>query len=165
LKEKLSNKKMPYKIGIVDTMFARVDMFKIVKKVLEDSMEAGIKLERYTVPGVKDLPVACKKLLEECDICMALGMPGDKPIDKTCAHEASQGLIQTQLMTNKHIIEVFVHLDESKDDKELFEIVKNRTYDHTMNAVALLKGKEALTKKAGKGIRQGKEDVGGYNGN
>ena len=42
------------------------------------NLESGIKLERYTVPGVKDLPVACKKLLEEnnCDICMALGMPG-----------------------------------------------------------------------------------------
>jgi len=144
-------------------MFARVDMFKIVKKALDDSMEAGIKLERFTVPGVKDLPVACKRLLEEenCDVCMALGMPGDQPIDKTCAHEASQGLIQTQLLTNKHIIEVFVHLDEGKDKKELLEITKNRTYDHTMNAIALLKGKNELQKFAGKGVRQGKENVGG----
>lgn len=142
-------------------MFARVDMFKIVKKALDDSMEAGIKLERYTVPGVKDLPVACKKLLEEknCDICMALGMPGDKSIDKTCAHEASQGLIQTQLKTNKHIIEVFIHLDEGKNGKELYEITKNRTYDHTINAISLLKGK-TLQKLAGKGIRQGKGNVG-----
>jgi len=142
-------------------MFARVDMFKIVRKALEDSMEAGIRLERYTVPGVKDLPVACKKLLDEdnCDVCMALGMPGDKPIDKTCAHEASQGLIKTQLLTNKHIIEVFVHLDEGKNEKELFEITKNRTYDHTMNVIALLKGKNRLEKFAGKGIRQGKENV------
>ena len=151
------------KIGIADTMFARVDMFSIAKRALDDSMEPGIKLERYTVPGVKDLPLACKKLLEEhnCDICMALGMPGDKPIDKTCAHEASNGLIQTQLLTNKHIIEVFVHLDEGSNEKELKEIVKNRTYDHTMNAIVLLKGKEALSKNAGKGIRQGKESVGG----
>lgn len=143
-------------------MFARVDMFKIVKKALDDSMEPGIKLERYTVPGVKDLPVACKKLLEEhnCDICMALGMPGNQPIDKTCAHEASQGLINTQLQTNKHVIEVFIHLDEGKDEKELFEILKNRTYDHTMNAIALLKGKNRLEKFAGKGVRQGKESVG-----
>ncbi|HZX44479.1 MAG TPA: riboflavin synthase [Candidatus Nanoarchaeia archaeon] len=150
------------KVGIADTMFARQDMFKIVKKALEDSMEPGIRLERYTVPGVKDLPVACKKLFEEygCDICMALGMPGDKPIDKVCAHEASNGLIHVQLMTNKHIIEVFVHLDEGKDEKELLEIVHNRVYDHTLNTLALLKGKEALSKKAGKGIRQGKESVG-----
>jgi len=153
---------MSKKIGIADTMFARVDMFKIAKKALDDSMEPGIKLERYTVPGVKDLPLACKKLLEEqnCNICMALGMPGDKPIDKTCAHEASQGLIQTQIQTNKHIIEVFIHLDEGSNEKELKEIVKNRTYDHTMNAIALLKSKNKLQKFAGKGIRQGKENVG-----
>ena len=143
-------------------MFARVDMFKIVKKALDDSMESGIKLERYTVPGVKDLPIACKKLLEEenCDICIALGMPGPMKIDKTCAHEASQGLIQTQLQTNKHIIEVFTHLDEGKDEKELLEITKNRTYDHTINTISLLKG-NTLQKLAGKGIRQGKESVGG----
>jgi riboflavin synthase len=154
--------KMAYKIGIVDTMFARVDMFKIVKKALDDSMEAGIKLVRYTVPGVKDLPVACKRLLDDgCDICMALGMPGDKAVDKTCAHEASQGLIQAQLITGKHIIEVFVHLDEGCSDKELLLVVKNRTYDHTMNTISLLKGRNGLTKKAGEGIRQGKESVGG----
>ena len=152
---------MSKKIGIADTMFARVDMFKVAKKALDDSMKDGIKLERYTVPGVKDLPVACKKLLDNgCEIAMALGMPGNKPIDKTCAHEASQGLIQTQLMTNKHIVEVFVHLDESKDEKELYEITKKRTYDHTMNAIALLKGKNTLSKKAGKGIMQGKGNVG-----
>ena len=153
---------MTCKIGIADTMFARVDMLKIAKKALEDSMEP-YKIESYTVPGVKDLPVACKKLIEEdsCDICLALGMPGDKEIDKICAHEASQGLIQTQLLTNKHIVEVFVHLDEGKNKKELYEITKNRTYDHTLNAIALLKGKKSLSKLAGKGIRQGKENIGG----
>ena len=141
-------------------MFARVDMFKIAKKALDDSMEPGIKLERYTVPGVKDLPVACKKLLEECDICIALGMPGDKPIDKTCAHEASQGLIQTQLMTDKHIIEVFIHEDESKDPKELYEICKNRAKKHALNAVRLIKDPNWFIENAGKGLRQGKEDAG-----
>ena len=150
------------KIGVADTMFARFDMFKFVKKALDDSMLPGIKLERYTVPGVKDLPIACKKLLEEkkCDICMALGMPGPMPIDKTCAHEASQGLINVQLAENKHILEVFVHLDEARNEKELFEIVKNRTYDHAMNAIVLLKRKSSLQKFAGQGIRQGTENAG-----
>lgn len=152
---------MSYKIGIADTMFARVDMQRIAKKAIEDSME-DIKIEKYTVPGVKDLPVASKILLEKynCDIVLALGMPGDKPIDKTCAHEASSGIIQAQLLTNKHIVEVFVHLDEAKSEKELLEIAKNRTYDHTLNAISLLKGKETLSKKAGQGIRQGKESIG-----
>ncbi len=152
---------MRLKIGIADTMFARVDMFETAKKAIDDSME-DIKIERYTVPGVKDLPIAAKKLLEEheCNIALALGMPGDKPIDKTCAHEASLGLIQAQLMTNKHILEVFVHLDEGKDEKELLKITRDRTYDHTMNAISLLKGKNALSKKAGQGVRQGKESIG-----
>ncbi|MBW2974728.1 riboflavin synthase [Candidatus Woesearchaeota archaeon] len=154
------------KIGVADTTFARVDMFRIVRKALDDSMEPGIRLERYTVPGVKDLPVACKRLLEEydCDIAIALGMPGDKAIDKTCAHEASQGLIQAQLKTNRHIIEVFTYLDEGKDRKELYQIAKNRAYKHTMNVIALLKGKEALRRNAGLGMRQGKESVGPIEG-
>ena len=70
-------------------------------------------------------------------------------------------LFQTQLSTNKHIIEVFVHLDQGKNEKELFEITNKRTYDHTFNAIALLEGKETLSKKAGRGVRQGKENVGG----
>lgn len=149
------------KIGIADTMFARHDMASIAKKAVFDS-EENIKIERYTVPGVKDLPVACKKLFEEydCDIVLALGMPGAEPIDKTCAHEASQALIQTQLLENRHILEVFVHLDEGMDEKELAKITEDRVRKHTFNAIALLKGKDTLRKFAGKGIRQGHENAG-----
>jgi riboflavin synthase len=150
---------MTNKIGIADTTFARIDMAKFAEKTIKDNSES-IKIIRYTVPGVKDLPVACKKLFDEyeCDIVMALGMPGKEPIDKQCAHEASLGLTQAQLMTNKHIIEVFVHADEAKNDNELYEITKNRTMKHTMNTIALLEGKDSLQKFAGLGKRQGKED-------
>jgi len=87
-------------------------------------------------------------------------MPGPMPIDKTCAHEASQGLINLQLAENKHVLEVFVHLDEAENDKELYKITKSRTYDHAMNAIDLLKGKNKLQKFAGQGIRQGTRDIG-----
>ena len=112
-------------------------------------------------PGVKDLPVACKILFEErgCDICMALGMPGAKPVDKTCAHEASQGLIQVQLMTNKHIIEVFVHEDEGKDEKELKWLMDMRAREHAINVYKLMFKPADLTKAAGKGLRQGFKDA------
>ncbi len=151
---------MSHKIGIADTTFARVNMAKIAERTLKDNLE-GIRILRYTVPGVKDLPVACKTLIDDgCDIVMALGMPGDKPIDKVCAHEASQGLIQTQLLTNKHIIEVFIYLDEGKDEKELFEIVKDRTKKHALNVIALLRGRNTLERFAGKGRRQGNKDAG-----
>ncbi|MCQ5376358.1 MAG: riboflavin synthase, partial [Methanomassiliicoccales archaeon] len=117
---------------------------------------------RYTVPGIKDLPVACKKLFDEqkCDIVIALGMPGGKPIDKTCAHEASLGLIQCQLLTNRHVIEVFVHEDEAPDEKTLAWLADRRAREHALNAYNLLFRPEVLMKNAGKGLRQGYEDVG-----
>jgi riboflavin synthase len=120
------------------------------------------KIIRYTVPGIKDLPVACKKLFEEqnCDIIMALGMPGSQPIDKQCAHEASMGLIQTQLLCNKHIIEVFVHEDEANNETELAWLADRRAREHAINVIELLFHPEYLTKQAGKGLREGFEDAG-----
>lgn len=151
------------KIGIADTTFARVDMAAFAIDAVKKNSDA--KIIRYTVPGFKDLPVACKKLVEEdkCDIVIALGIAGSKPIDKQCAHEASLGLQTAQLMTNKHILEVFVHMDEAKKEKEIYNIAKNRAIKHALNALALLKGKTELTKYAGMGKRQGKADEGPIN--
>ena len=148
-------------IGIVDTTFARYDMGAAAIDELKSNHD-GFKIIRYTVPGIKDLPVACKKMFEEknCDIVMALGMPGPKPIDKQCAHEASTALIQTQLMTNKHILEVFVHEDEGKDEKELAWLAERRAREHAINALDLLFKPENLIRKAGKGLREGFEDAG-----
>ncbi len=147
------------KIGIADTTFARVNMGGIAIDELQKY--ASVVIERYTVPGVKDLPVACKKLIEEyhCDICMALGMPGGKDKDKMCAHEASTGLISCQLMTNTHIIEVFVHEDEAKDGAELAFLAESRTREHALNVIKLLKP-GTLEREAGTGQRQGFEDAG-----
>ena len=149
------------KIGIADTTFARYDMGKAAIDELKSNI-AGFKIIRYTVPGVKDLPVACKKLFEEqnCDLVMALGMPGSKPIDKQCAHEASNALIQTQLLCNKHILEVFVFEDEAKNDKELAWLADRRAREHALNALDLIFKPENLVKKAGKGLREGFEDAG-----
>jgi len=149
------------KIGIADTTFARFDMAKSAINELQ-SNDTGFKILRYTVPGMKDLPVACKKLFEEseCDIVLALGMPGAMPIDKQCAHEASMGLIQTQLLCNKHIIEVFVHDDEAKNEKELVWLTERRVREHALNVLDLLFKPESLKKNAGKGLRQGFEDAG-----
>ena len=148
------------KIGVADTTFARVDMARFAIDTIKKNSDA--KTVRYTVPGFKDLPVACKKLIEKdkCDIVIALGMAGPKPIDKQCAHEAAMGLQTVQLMTNKHILEVFVHMDEAKTEKEIYRIAKNRAEKHALNALALLKGKTELAKYAGMGKRQGKADEG-----
>ncbi|MHC1594660.1 MAG: riboflavin synthase [Methanotrichaceae archaeon] len=148
------------KIGIVDTNFARYDMARAAIRELRRGCSAQV--ERRTVPGVKDLPVAAKRLieLEGCDVVMALGMPGPQEIDKTCAHEASTGLIMAQLMTNTHIIEVFVHEDEAGDEHELASLAEQRTREHAKNVIKLLYHPEELTREAGTGQREGFEDAG-----
>jgi riboflavin synthase len=148
------------KVGVADTTFSRVNMGKIAIEELKK--HASVSIERITVPGIKDLPVACKKLIEErnCEIVMALGMPGGKEKDRLCAHEASQGLIMAQLMTNTHIVEVFVHEDEARDDAELAWLAASRTREHAVNAVKLVLYPKELQKDAGTGQRQGFEDSG-----
>ena len=147
-------------IGIVDTPFARINMGEIALDELKRSSPETHVIRR-TVPGIKDLPVACKRLLDEgCDTVMALGMVGGAPIDQQCAHEASLGIQQAQLLTNKHIVEVFVHENEAWNEKELQQIAENRIRKHVHNAVSLAAQPEKLTANAGKGIRQGKADEG-----
>lgn len=148
------------KIGIADTTFARVDMAAAAIEVLQ---KEKIDIERYTVPGFKDLPVAARKLIEEysCDIVLALGWVGKKEIDERCASEANVGLITAELLTKKHILKIFFHEQETSDEKEQKEIALDRTRKHALNALALMKGKDALRIFAGKGRRQGHKDAGG----
>lgn len=148
------------RIGVVDTTFASVDMGGIVARTLQANA-AGVRIERYTVPGIKDLAVACKRLFDQgCDIAVACGMPGPEAVDKQSAHVASTGLQFAQVMAGKHIVEVFVHLDEARSPKELEALCHNRCAEHALNALALLKGPTALAGKAGTGQRQGYADVG-----
>jgi len=148
------------RVGITDTTFARYDMGKAAIRELRD--RSSVQIVRKTVPGIKDLPVAAKKLIEEedCDLVMALGMPGAADKDRVCAHEASSGLIMAQLMTNTHILEVFVHEDEAPDERTLAWLAEQRTVEHARNALTLLFDPEKLTQKAGTGQRQGYEDAG-----
>ncbi|MEO2240537.1 MAG: riboflavin synthase [Euryarchaeota archaeon] len=150
-----------YRVGLADTTFARVDMASVAEKVLRERLP-GVEIRRYTVPGIKDLPVACKRLIEEegCDVVMAFGMPGPTEIDKQCALVASMGLILAQLLTNTHIIEVFVHEDEAEDERELYELAVRRAEEHALNVVKLLEKPERLTREAGTGRREGHPDVG-----
>ncbi|MCP8307508.1 MAG: riboflavin synthase [archaeon] len=149
------------KIGIADTTFARVDMAKFAIDVLKQ-YHGNVEIIRYTVPGIKDLPVAVKKLFEEksCDIAIALGMPGPNPLDKQSAQVASTGLVTVQIITNKHVIEIFVHEDEAKNDNELYRIAKDRAEKHAHNLLKILFKPEELMKDAGMGKRQGLPDAG-----
>lgn len=152
---------MTKRVGICSTTFARYDMASAAEKQIKKQV-TGIKFIESYVPGVKDLPVAAKKLIEEenCDIVMAFGMPGGEKIDKLCAHEASTGLIQVQLMTNTHILEVFVHEDEGKDEKDLKQLMINRATQHADNLVKMLFKPETMKKEIGTGVREGRENKG-----
>ena len=160
---------MGFIVGIVDTMFARYDMAKDVINVLEE-YTGVIKYYRYTVPGIKDLPVGCKKLFieQKCDLILALGMPGPVEYDKVSAKTASEGLMLVQVEFGKHILEVFVHEDEgigssldgSIDKDRLSNVMSRRAESHARNAVNLLVDPKKLEDKAGTGVRQGYPDAG-----
>jgi len=151
-------------IGVVDTMFARYDMGQEALDELADCPGYGERFTtiRRTVPGFKDLAVAAKRLIEieHCRIVVALGMPGSAPIDKTCAHEASQGIMLAQLLTSTPILEVFVHEDESDDPSVLASVFRERSRKHARNAYWMLYEPEELVRRAGGGIRQGFDDAG-----
>ncbi|HET9088959.1 MAG TPA: riboflavin synthase [Acidimicrobiales bacterium] len=152
------------RIGVVDTMFARYDMGGAARAELSEcpGYNSTFRVISATVPGFKDLAVAAKNLIEKdkCDIVVALGMPGSAPIDKQCAHEASLGIMQAQLLTSTPILEVFVHEDESDDPAVLASVFENRSRSHARNAYWMLFEPEQLARRAGQGIRQGFGDAG-----
>ena len=150
------------KIGIVDTMFARVDMAAFAVDEISRKFPGKAQIVRSTVPGVKDLAIGCVILdrEEKCDVLMALGMVGREPIDRQCGHEASLGIQMAKMKLGKHIVEVFVHENEGTDEADLHSIFENRARKHAVNAVLLATDPSALAKFAGKGIRQGRNDAG-----
>jgi riboflavin synthase len=152
------------RIGVVDTMFARFDMGAEAVDELAACPGHGERFEvlRRTVPGFKDLGVEAKKLIEEdgCGIVVALGMPGRAAIDQVCAHEASQGIMLAQLLTNTHVLEVFVHENEEDDAERLAAVCVDRARKHARNAYWMLFEPEQLQHRAGQGVRQGYSDAG-----
>ncbi|MFA5930039.1 MAG: riboflavin synthase [Candidatus Micrarchaeia archaeon] len=155
-------KQKAVKIGVVDTMFARVDMASFAIDEITRSFPGKAQIVRSTVPGVKDLAAGCVILdkKENCDIYLALGMVGKEKIDTQCGHEGSIGIQMAKMKMGKHIIEVFVHEWEGKDENELRSIFEDRTRKHAMNAFLLASAQQELSKFAGKGIRQGRQDAG-----
>jgi riboflavin synthase len=152
------------RIGVVDTTFARYDMGAAARAELATCPGYGTAFDvvSRTVPGFKDLAVAAKVLIEResCDLVLALGMPGRAPIDKQCAHEASQGIMLAQLLTSTPILEVFVHEDEADDPQVLGAVFEDRCRKHARNAYWMLFEPEQLSRRAGTGVRQGFGDAG-----
>ena len=149
------------RIGVADTTFARWDMGRAVVEELKDR-PGDFEVVRTTVPGIKDLPVACKRLIEErgCDVVVACGYVGGAPIDRECANVADHALQQVQLMTNRPILGAFVYETEAKDEPELAWLCEQRAREHAVNAWRLVFKPEELAAMAGTGQRQGFADAG-----
>jgi riboflavin synthase len=160
----VAKKSKKVKIGVVDTMFARYNMGAAARAELAEcpGYNNTFSVLTQTVPGFKDLAVAAKNLIEKdgCAIVVVLGMPGSAPIDKQCAHEASLGIMQAQLMTSTPILEVFVHEDESDDPEVLAKVFEDRSRKHARNAYWMIFEPEQLSSRAGQGVRQGFDDAG-----
>ncbi|MCM1975794.1 riboflavin synthase [Streptomyces sp. G1] len=152
------------RIGVVDTMFARVDMGSIAENRLAGMEGFGerFKAVRRTVPGIRDLAVACRQLIERenCEVVLACGMPGGDDLDRIRAHEASQGIMMAQVLAGKHVLEAFVHAQEEPDPVKVTELCRQRVGAHAVNAYWLLYAPEELRKRAGQGVRQGGPDAG-----
>lgn len=148
------------KYGIVDTTFSRVDMGAFAYDTIRREDPDG-QILRYTVPGIKDLPVGATKLFESgCDGVITLGWVGKTRLDKYSYLATSIGLIHAQLLAKKHIMDVTVHEDEV-DDSELFSLAKDRSTKHAINLVKLVRdGGASLAPLAGKGLRQGYNNTG-----
>ncbi|MGP8071908.1 MAG: riboflavin synthase [Thermoplasmata archaeon] len=149
------------KIGVADTTFARVDMADAAVQALK-GQGTGFRVVRRTVPGIKDLPVACRQMFQEdhVDLCLALGMPGKAEYDKTCAHEASLGLLFTSVLEAKPIVECFVFEGEAEGPRELATLARRRAEEHALNAYSMLFRPQDLKRHAGEGLRQGFADAG-----
>jgi riboflavin synthase len=152
-------------VGVVDTMFARVDMGAIALNALSAKPDFGVRFDitRRTVPGFKDLAVAAKRMiqLDGCEIVVALGMPGAAELDRACAHEASLGIMLAQVLTGVPVLEVFVHESEAPGDvARLLAICQDRCAKHALNAHDMLFDPASLVARAGQGVRQGAGDAG-----
>jgi len=148
-------------VGVIDTMFARVDMGSVAVEVLRE-MLPSFRVVRWTVPGIKDLPGAARRLLDSgCEAVITLGWVGRREADRLSYLAMSVGLITVSVLTGKIVVDVTVHEDESDDPRELRRIAIERSRDHARNlALMLSKGPDYLTRWAGMGRRQGYPDVG-----
>jgi riboflavin synthase len=122
---------------------------------------SGFAIDRYTVPGIKDLAAGARILFDRgCDLVLALGMVGRQPVDKDCALAADIGLQFVQAQIGRHILGVMVHEDEADDEAKLVWLFDRRTREHAVNAYDLLFRPERMRARGGTGQREGFADAG-----
>jgi riboflavin synthase len=153
------------RIGVIDTTFSNIDTASIAIKEIK-RLANQVTIRRYTVPGLRDIPLACKILIEreKCGIILATGMVSRKGAEKQVENQAVQGIMMVQLETGRHVITAFFDEHETRDKTKLYKIVVDRVRKHAQNSLKLLAVPESLTDFAGLGLRQGGKDVGQIRG-
>ena len=153
------------RIGVIDTTFSNIDTASIAIKEIK-RLANQVTIRRYTVPGLRDIPLACKILIEreKCGIVLATGMVSRKGAEKQVENQAVQGIMMVQLETGRHVITAFFDEHETRDKTKLYTIVVDRVRKHAQNSLKLLAVPESLTDYAGLGLRQGSRDVGQIRG-
>ena len=153
------------RIGVIDTTFSNIDTASIAIKEIK-RLANQVTIRRYTVPGLRDIPLACKILIEreKCGIVLATGMVSRKGAEKQVENQAVQGIMMVQLQTGRHVITAFFDEHETRDKTKLYTIVVDRVRKHAQNSLKLLAVPESLTDFAGLGLRQGGKDVGQIRG-
>jgi riboflavin synthase len=153
------------RIGVIDTTFSSIDTASIAIKEIK-RLANQVTIRRYTVPGLRDIPLACKILIEreKCGIVLATGMVSRKGAEKQVENQAVQGIMLVQLQTGRHVITAFFDEQETRDKTKLYTIVVDRVRKHAQNSLKLLAVPESLTDYAGLGLRQGGRDVGQIRG-
>src|SRR2546430_11503198 len=80
------------RIGIVDTSFSRYDMASAAIDELR-KQGGGFLVERYTVPGIKDLAAGARILFHRgCEPVLAPGLARRQPVGQGCPRAAGLGL-------------------------------------------------------------------------
>ena len=152
---------MTLKICVVDTTFARIDMFKYFMETIKKEYPSA-EIIRQTVPGIKDIPGALKRLISKhkCNGAISLGWVGKELVDKFSYIAYSVGIIMLGILTEIPIIDVTIHEDEAESPEKLINIAIDRVKKHTRNLILLLTRPKELSKFAGSGLRQGYPNVG-----
>ena len=153
------------RIGVIDTTFSNIDTASIAIKEIK-RLANQVTIRRYTVPGLRDIPLACKILIEreKCGVVLATGMVSRKGAEKQVENQSVHGIMMVQLQTGRHVITAFFDEHETRDKTKLYKIVVDRVRKHAQNSLKLLAVPESLTDFAGLGLRQGGKDVGQIRG-
>lgn len=127
---------------------------------IASNSEAAV--ERYTVPGFLEAPLAAQRLIDEhgCDVVIVCSMVNSHDMNKEYAQRATEGFLRVALDNDAHVLEAAVGKDEAKTKRDLVPIIEDRVLGHVENALALLEGRDALRSEAGTGRRQGGDDAG-----